>query len=68
MISGWLKYLRSEAADYVMAAWLIAGLAAIIFFLSSNLALCIAVAMAFVGLTLFVYFKLARASSDRSQS
>ena len=25
-------------------------------------------AMAFVGLTLFVYFKLARASSDRSQS
>ncbi len=61
MISRGLRWLLGEVADWMMAAWLFAGLAAIIFFLSSNLLLCIAVSAAFVGVTLFVYFRIARA-------
>lgn len=61
MMPRWLKWFLGEIADWVMLIWLLGGLAAIIYFLSANLVLCIAVSVAFVGVTLFVYFKIARA-------
>ena len=60
MFSKCLRWLLAEAADWLMAAWLLAGLAAIIFFLSDNLPVCIAVVATFIGVTLFIYFRFAR--------
>ena len=61
MISRWLRWLLGGAADWLIAVWLIIGLAAIIFLLPSSPLLCIVVAAAFVGVTLFAYFRIPRA-------